>query len=411
MQSAIVLGGGMVGVSTALHLQRRGWSVSLVDRKAPGQETSYGNTGIIQSEAVRPHPMPRDFVSLVKIAAGRSNDVRYRMASLPRHVEPLLRYWWHSAPRRYREAINAWARLIAYAVPEHDVLIREAHADNLIRRAGYRHLHRDPVAFERAIARAEENRREFGVQFRVLTGSELAKAEPLLRDDFPGAIHWLEPWTVSDPGALVSAYAGLFQSLGGNILSGDAETLRQTTSGWSVDTAEGRVDASSVVVSLGPWSPDLLRKYNYRIPLVRKRGYHMHYQGGRSLDLPLIDTANGYGMAPMAKGVRITTGAELTGPDAPPTPVQLVRAEAFARELLDLGTRVEPEPWYGTRPCTPDMLPVLGPAASYRGLWMNFGHGHQGVTLGPATGRLLAELMSGETPSIDASPYDPRRFQ
>ena len=180
------------------------------------------------------------------------------------------------------------------------------------------------------------------MQFRVLTGSELAKAEPLLRDDFPGAIHWLEPWTVSDPGALVSAYAGLFQSLGGNILSGDAETLRQTTSGWSVDTAEGRVDASSVVVSLGPWSPDLLRKYNYRIPLVRKRGYHMHYQGGSSLDLPLIDTANGYGMAPMAKGIRITTGAELTGPDAPPTPVQLVRAAAFARELLDFGTASNP---------------------------------------------------------------------
>ncbi len=216
---------------------------------------------------------------------------------------------------------------------------------------------------------------------------------------------------MSDPGALVSAYAGLFQSLGGSILSGDAETLRQTTSGWSVDTAEGRVDASSVVIALGPWSPDLLRKYGYRIPLVRKRGYHMHYQGGcfaRS-------TADRYGK-------RLRHGANgqgdphhhrcgADGPRCAATPIQLARAEASARELLDLGTRVEPEPWYGTRPCTPDMLPVLGPAASYRGLWMNFGHGHQGVTLGPATGRLLAELMSGETPSIDASPYDPRRFQ
>ena len=410
MQSAIVLGGGMVGVSTALHLQRRGWSVTLVDRKAPGQETSYGNTGIIQGEAVRPYPMPRDFVSLARIITGRSNDVRYRMASLPQHVEALLRYWWNSAPGRHRKAIVAWARLIAYAIPEHDILIREANADNLIRRAGYRLLHRDPAALELAIATAEENRREFGVQFRVLNGSELAKAEPLLRDDLPGAIHWLEPWTVSDPGALVSAYADLFQRQGGSIVSGDAATLQQTASGWSVHTAEGRLDASSVVVALGPWSPDLVRKYGYRIPLVRKRGYHMHYQGGSSLDLPLIDIANGFAMAPMAKGIRVTTGAELTGADAPPTPVQLARAEASARELLHLGTRVDPEPWYGTRPCTPDMLPVLGPSANYRGLWMNFGHGHQGFTLGPATGRLLAELMSGETPSIDASPYDPGRF-
>ena len=154
-----------------------------------------------------------------------------------------------------------------------------------------------------------------------------------------------------------------------------------------------------------------MQKFGYRVPLVRKRGYHMHYKGGVSLDLPLVDTAMGYAMAPMAKGIRITTGAELTSPDAPATPIQLAAAEAAARGLLDLGSRVEPEPWYGTRPCTPDMLPVLGPAPRHRGLWVNFGHGHQGLTLGPATGRLLAELMNGETLSIDAAPYRLERFQ
>ena len=410
MQSAIVLGGGMVGVSSALHLRRRGWSVALVDRKEPGQETSYGNAGIIQSEAVRPYPMPRDLTSLARIATGRTNDVRYRLASLSHHVEPLLRYWWHSAPKRHREAIAAWARLIAYATPEHDVLIREAHADNLVRRAGYRLLHRDAAELQLAIKTAEENERQYGVKFRVLSGSELAKAEPLLRDDLPGAIHWLEPWTVSDPGGLVSAYARLFQRLGGSILRGDARTLRQASSGWSIDTISGRVDAASVVIALGPWSPDLLRTFGYHVPLVRKRGYHMHYRGGSSLDLPLVDTARGYAMAPMARGIRITTGAELTGPDAPATPIQLAHAEAAARQLLDLGEPVEPEPWYGTRPCTPDMLPVLGMAPRHRGLWMNFGHGHQGFTLGPATGRLLAEIMNGEAPSLDASPYRLDRF-
>lgn len=143
---------------------------------------------------------------------------------------------------------------------------------------------------------------------------------------------------------------------------------------------------------------------------MRKRGYHMHYSGGASLDLPLVDKAGGYAMGPMAKGIRITTGAELTGLDALATPVQLASAEASARELIDLGKRVEPDPWFGTRPCTPDMLPVLGPAPRHAGLWMNFGHGHQGFTLGPATGRLLAEMMSGKTPAIDPTPYRPERF-
>src|SRR5215468_3256178 len=246
MQSAIVLGGGMIGVSAALHLQRRGWSVRLVDRREPGRETSYGNAGMIQAEAVRPYPMPRDFATLLQIATGRTNDVRYSLASLHRHVEPLLRYWWHSAPKRHREAIEAWARLIAYATSEHDILIREAHADNLIRRAGYRLLHRDSAALKRAIKTAEENQRDFGVNFRVLSGSELAKAEPLLRDDLPGAIHWLDTWTVSDPGALVASYADLFQRLGGQILLGDAQTLQQTSSGWSVQTDDGPIDAANV---------------------------------------------------------------------------------------------------------------------------------------------------------------------
>ncbi|MCA6121588.1 FAD-binding oxidoreductase [Bradyrhizobium sp. WSM 1704] len=410
MQSAIVLGGGMVGVSTALHLRRRGWSVTLVDRKEPGRETSYGNAGIIQSEAVRPYPMPRDLATLARIAMGRTNDVRYRLAALPHHAGPLLRYWWHSTPERHREATVAWARLIAHATAEHDTLIREAHADNLIRRAGFRILYRDRAALEAAIATAEQNRRDYGVQFRVLDGSELARAEPILRDDLPGAIHWLEPWTVSDPGGLVSAYAGLFERLGGVLLNGDAQTLQQTTSGWSVDSPSGRIDAAHAVVALGPWSPQLLARFDYRVPLVRKRGYHMHYSGGRSLDLPLVDTAMGYAMAPMAKGIRITTGAELTSPDAPATPIQLDHAEAAARGLLEIGRRVEPEPWFGTRPCTPDMLPVLGPAPRHRGLWVNFGHGHQGFTLGPATARLLAETMNGETSMVDASPYRIDRF-
>jgi D-amino-acid dehydrogenase len=410
MRSAIVLGGGMVGVAAALHLQRRGWAVTLVDRREPGRETSYGNAGMIQAEAVRPYPMPRDLATLVKIATGRTNDVRYSLASLHQHVEPLLRYWWHSAPKRHREAVAAWARLIAHATAEHDILIREAHADNLIRRAGYRHLHRDAASLDLAVKAAEQDQREFGVKFRALSGAELAKAEPILRDDLPGAIHWLETWTVSDPGALVTAYAESFQRLGGTVLRGDAQTLAQTATGWSVMTERGRIDAETAVVTLGPWSPDLVQKFGYRIPLVRKRGYHMHYSGGASLDLPLVDKAGGYAMCPMAKGIRITTGAELTGPEALATPVQLASAEASARELIDLGTRAEPAPWFGTRPCTPDMLPVVGPAPRHRGLWMNFGHGHQGFTLGPATGRLLAEIMSGETPAVDPTPYGAERF-
>jgi len=410
MKSAIVLGAGMVGVATAVHLARRGWSVAVVDRREPGQETSYGNAGFIQSEARRPYPMPTDLKSLVEIATGRSNDVHYRPASLPRHIAPLLQYWWNSFPARHDRISADYAQIIAKAESEHDDLIRASGAGNLVRRDGYRILYRDQAAFDQDVAEAEALRAAHGISFGVLSAAEFAKAEPGLINPGVGALHWLEPWTISEPGALVAAYAHLFERLGGTIVRGDAETLTQTGKGWSVTSATGRLEAEAVVVALGPWSPNFLRRFGYRIPMLEKRGYHRHYAGGQKLDLPLRDATFGYVMAPMTKGLRLTTGAELSAPDAKPTPVQLMRAEAAARELIDLGKPVEVEPWLGTRPCMPDMLPVVGRAARHDGLWLHFGHGHQGFTLGPTTGRMLAELMSGEQPVVEASAFRPDRF-
>lgn len=153
-----------------------------------------------------------------------------------------------------------------------------------------------------------------------------------------------------------------------------------------------------------------MRGFGYDFPMVRKRGYHKHYRAPVTFNLPLMDAANGYLMAPMSRGLRITTGAELTYRHAPATPHQLDRAEELAGDLIELGAPVENAPWLGTRPCMPDMLPVIGEVARHKGLWMHFGHGHQGFTLGPTTGRMLAEMMDGETPFIPAAPFRPERW-
>jgi D-amino-acid dehydrogenase len=409
--SAIVLGAGMAGVSAALQLQSRGWSVALVDRKEPGLETSYGNAGIIQSEAVEPYAMPRDIATLLAIAAGRMNAVHYEPLALPRHVDALARYWWHSAPARHRRISAAYAKIIAVAASEHEKLIGQTQAQDLIRRDGFRVLHRSKVAMDEAVANAERLRADYGVAFEALSPTALAKAEPALIETGAGAIHWLAPWTVSDPGGLTGAYGHLFQQLGGTFAHGDADRLQRAASGgWRVAADEGLLEAEHAVVALGPWSPQLMRRFGYRFPMVRKRGYHQHYRLQQPLDLPLMDDAFGYVMAPMAKGLRITTGADLADDEPPLMPVQLQRAERAARDLLDLGAPVENRPWVGTRPCMPDMLPVVGAAKRQKNLWAHFGHGHQGFTLGPATGRMLAELMCGETPFVDHAPFRLDRY-
>lgn len=405
MRSALVLGAGMVGVSAALALQARGLSVALVDRRAPGEETSHGNAGIIQSEAVEPYAMPRDVPSLAKVALGLTNDVHYRVTALPDHAGPLARYWWNSAPSRYAAAARAYAALIAHAVPEHNVLIAAAGVEALIRRSGYLALHRRAVAFARAQTEASRIRAEHGIPYDVLDEAGVRALEPALTGPLLGAIHWTGPLTVSDPGALVKAYADLFRRRGGLIVTGDASTLTAKGSGWSIEALDGPLEADIAVVALGPWSQDLLRRFGYRFSMVRMRGYHRHFAGGARPDLTVFDEDWGYVLAPMARGLRITTGAEFTGRSSGATEVQLKRSERAARQLLDLGQSVDPAPWFGDRPVLAGLVPVIGAAPKHPGLWLDFGHGHQGFTLGPASGTLLAEMIVGERSALDPRPY------
>lgn len=411
MSEAIVLGAGIAGVSAALQLRKRGWSIVLVDRGGVGRETSYGNAGIIQGEAVEPYAMPRDWRSLMAIATGQTNDVSYDLRNLLRHLPSLAAYWWHSAPARHRRIAAAYVSLVRHSTAEHQPFIAEAGAEELVARGGYRVLFRTPAALDAAMAGARRMKADYGVPYEEVSREHLLGAEPALKSAGAGAIHWLSPWSVSDPGALVEAYAGLFTRLGGTVAGGDAATLSQTqTGGWRLRTTDGIVEARHVVVALGPWSPSLLAGFGYRFAMVRKRGYHRHYRSPVRLNLPLFDHDRGSVLAPMRAGTRITTGAELMGDAGMPAPSQLLRAEAAAGELMDLGAPVENAPWSGVRPCMPDMLPVIGEAPRHKGLWFHFGHGHQGLTLGPASARLVAELMTGEQPYVDPAPFAPHRL-
>jgi D-amino-acid dehydrogenase len=143
----------------------------------------------------------------------------------------------------------------------------------------------------------------------------------------------------------------------------------------------------------------------------RKRGYHMHFTAmDTSPSHVIVDVDHGYALAPMRQGIRLTTGAEFALRDAPSTPVQLNRIEPIARTLYPLGARLDQQAWMGSRPCTIDMLPVIGPAPNHSGLWFCFGHAHHGLTQAAASGRLLAEMIYGRETFTDPKPYRVDRF-
>lgn len=394
MTDCIVLGAGMVGVGTALALQQMGVDVALVDRRGPGEETSYGNAGIIQIEAVKPYPFPRQAGEILTAAFGFNDKVRWRAGSLHRWALPLLRYFINSSPANHRRISAIYSTMVRRAGEDHAFFIEAAGVGNMVRYDGFRQVHRSQRKFDEAARDAERIGREFGVGFRVENEAELAAQEPSLKVTLPGAIHWTDAWSCTDPGGLVAGYARLFVERGGTMLTGDAATLRQDGQGWRVDTQDGAVAAENVVVALGPWSGELLRRLGYAVPLFFKRGYHRHF-AGNGPSLPLVDADRGVVVSPMRAGLRVLTGAEIAWLDSSATRHQIRAAERAAGELLELGEPVEAEAWHGDRPCMPGMLPVVGRAPRHKGLWLNFGHGHQGFTLGPTTGRMLASEMAG----------------
>jgi D-amino-acid dehydrogenase len=414
----IVLGAGMVGVGVALHLQKRGRDVVLIDRRGAGEETSYGNAGLIQREAMIPYTFPRELGLILSYAMNNRRDAVYHLSALPRLAPWLYRYWQNAAPERIERSARALAPLMTHCVAEHDALIAEAGdpARVLVQRKGWIRCLRTEESLRRAIADARRLDK-YGVDYAILSGAQLRELEPHLSEKIFGAIHFRGSPSSSDPGLLTKAYADLFLRKGGRFLMGDARGLTQETSGeaagWSLSCEGGPITAREAVVALGPWSDDVFRPLGYDIPLAVKRGYHMHYgvRGNATLGHPVQDRDGGYSLAPMGKGIRLTTSVEFADRDAPPSPVQLARDEPLARELFPLGERLEPAPWMGRRPCLPDMIPVIGRGERHRGLWFAFGHAHHGFTLGPVTGRLLAEMMTGETPFIDPSFYAADRFR
>jgi D-amino-acid dehydrogenase len=409
---AAVLGAGIVGICTALHLQKRGRATVLLDRRGACEETSCGNAGLIQREGVYPYGFPHDFGALARYALNRTIDAHYHASALPALAPFLWRYWKHSRPARHAQIARLYSRLIEHCVAEHDRLAGEAGATALIRRTGWMRLFRTARERDARLAEAEQWKREFGLQFRALDAAALREEEPYLAPVLAGALHWTQPTAVADPQALALAYLRLFERLGGRFVQGDAATLEERPDGWRLRSAAGPVEAGAAVIALGPWADVITRALGYRLPLAVKRGYHMHYRaaGGARLNHPVLDTECGYCLAPIERGIRLTTGAEFALRDAPKTPVQLARAEPIARRLFPLGERLDAEPWMGSRPCTPDMLPIIGPAPRHAHLWFAFGHAHHGLTLGPVTGRLIAEMMTGETPFTDPAPYRADRF-
>lgn len=406
----------MVGVSCALALQQRGCRVTLIDRRAPGQETSHGNAGVLARSSLMPFNHPGLWAALPRLLRNRSPQLRYNPFFLARHAGWALGFLARARSGVFEETIAALDALIRASMVQHLQWLDEAGVRHRLRDNGWLFLYRSAAGLDGSRLSRDTFAR-FGIATEVLDRQGLSDLEPDLKPVFARALWIQDAASVDNPGAVVEAYARLFAARGGTIVQADVAGLARDAvvpgEPWRAHDVAGRAwTAARAVVALGPWSSAFLAPLRLRVPMAFERGYHMHYaaQDGARLHRPVYDTGGGYVLSPMEHGLRLTTGVELTHRDAPPDLTQLDLAEQAAREAFALGDRLAPQAWLGSRPTLPDSRPMVGAAPGRPGLWLAFGHQHIGFSTGPGTAQLLAALMHGEAPTIDAAPFRPERF-
>lgn len=405
----VVLGAGIVGVSTAYAARQRGLSVVLIDRREPGSETSYGNAGIISSGSIAPFNNPALWKLLPKYLTNRHAALRWNPIWAARNAGWVARFLADMSASRFKPRAAALHGLIGASAKLHREWIVKAGAGHRIRETGWLKAWRGE-----AITAAKQEQAllaEYGIGSELLDRQAISALEPDLLPVYKVGLLHTQTASVDSPGAVVKAYARMFAGAGGDIRQLEVKAIVPDGDGWRVVTASGEMPARHVVVALGPWSADVLRPLGYRVPLAFERGYHREFRPNpaRSLRRPIYDIEGGFIMTPMEQGIRVTSGVELTDRDAPSSFAQLDQVVPLARGIMEFGDAVG-EPWRGSRPTLPDSLPMIGPVPRHAGLWLAFGNQHIGFTTGPATGAAIAAMIGGEPPSYDVTPFAPGRY-
>lgn len=406
-----VLGAGMIGTCCAVELARRGKSVVLIDRKEPGRETSYGNLGIIAVGSQIPLNNPKIWPTLPALFRNNTSyfryDLKYVLTRPGWFVSFFLGAFTHSSDRRAK----AMHDLLVRGRLRHSALAEEAGEKQRLRTEGWLHLCRK----EKSLAKIDYNIEHMvrdGVEFERLDADRIAELEPALAGKFVGGVWIKDADNADDPGAVVEAYSGVLGKHGGTTRKTSVERLEETPEGWTVHTEDGAFHAKDVVVALGPWTKNFLEPHGIKIPMVYERGSHREFvppPEGEGLNHPVYDVDGGFAISPMAGRYRVSTGVYLTDINTPPEPVQLDMVEPVAREVMPIGPKTNKSDWFGSRPTFADSLPAIG-RTSRQGLWIATGHQHLGFSTGPSTGEMIAQLMNGETPSVNPAPFDPSRF-
>ena len=408
---AIVIGAGIVGVCTALELQRRGLTVTMIDRLEPAGGCSFGNAGVLGAQGVVPIGLPGLYKSVPKMLLDPKGPLVIRRRGLTRTIPWLWHFYRASAPHRVTRIADAMQALHTTTVELHKQLAEEAGVPELITDQSYLVLYRskEQANLETLPWRL---RRDHGARIEVFEGGAVKELEPQLSPIYKVAVRYGPMGTMIHPHRLTTAYAKLFETRGGSILRADVKALRPDGATTTVETSTGDHHAETVIIAAGAWSARLVEPLGHKLPLIAERGYHMTFtNSGITLGHVLHEATRQVAINAMEHGLRVAGTDELGDPDDKPLWQRAETLREVVREALPSADTSEGTRWMGPRPGMPDSLPAIGPIKGHPNIFLACGHGHLGLTAAPETGRIIGGLVTNQPTNIDIRPYAPDRFK
>jgi len=407
----VVIGAGIVGTSCAWHLQRQGLEVTLVDSMPPGQSCSFGNASCIATSGVIPFSYPGLIKSVPGWMLNPSGPMRIRPADFPGLIPWFWKFWRLCNMQKVEEIAAAQATLMHRVFADYDEILQATGSAFLKKSHGVIHMY-DTEKQYLADQWQFELFARLGFEAHRLGQAETDAMVPCLKLGKGVAIMMPDWHHLLDPARVTARIAGHCFDDGGRWIQARVSRVCATPSGIRVYTESGlEIAADQMVVAAGAWSNDIAGQLDYKVPLIGKRGYHSHISDpGVDLQYAVMSINRHFVMTPMETGLRIAGTAEFAALDAKPdyrrSRMLLKQAGRYLEGLKTEGV----SEWMGHRPMMVDSLPVISVSPRHPNVFYAFGHGHYGITQGPTTGRIIAELVLGHEPSVDLSPFRFDRF-
>ncbi|MGR0277648.1 NAD(P)/FAD-dependent oxidoreductase [Marinomonas dokdonensis] len=408
-ENIAVIGAGIIGLSSALWLQKAGYKVTIIDRQSPGEGASFGNAGVMANFSCLPFTRFKMLPKIPKLLANASSPL-----SISKHYIPeMLPYGWHYMKScfRYKHSRQALTNLQSKAFESDQVLLNMTSGQSLIHKGGCLALFASQESIEKAKTGDMLERQNLGVNLSFVDHHQVKELEPALQPFYAGGVYYPDTRFTVSPIQLSRCYAKYFVENGGKIIKDQVNRVKCENNGVSVQTTTETHYFDRLVIAAGSASKKLIDQLGCKLPLVSERGYHIMIRSDNPtcLTRPVAWLDKSVFLSPIEESMRLAGMAEFAHIDAPATKLRIDNLKAQAKEMLGDDIEYSSE-WFGSRPATPDTIPIIGHLPSNDKVTLAFGHGHIGLTLSAVTGRLVSELVQGVTACVDPTPFSPKRF-